>query len=127
LTDARVELGIANTRRKLEALGLDEFVGARLDSKVGNFHFLCTDVDGLLLRLREMGWVFEGDRKGRWHLREPVARLSLHIKHFRGWPPDQLQAHVDPYGMVGPLSRLLHACTARGYRRVERIAGLLDR
>jgi len=113
-------------RRKLEALGLDSFVGERLESEVGNFHFICADVDSLLAHVRNLGWKFEGDRAAHWHLREPVGRLSLHIKHFDGWPADQLQAHVDLFGMVDPISWLLHAFTSRGYRRVERIARLLD-
>ena len=115
-------LGVANVRRKLSALGLDGFVGEPLDSEVGNFHFVCLDVDGLLGRLADLGWKFEGEREGRWHLREPVARLSLHIKHFDGWPASRLQAHIDPFGVVGPVTWILHALTARGYKRVERIA-----
>ena len=127
MTNERVELGVANTRRKLSALGLDAFVAERLESEVGNFHFICTDVDGLLARLREMGWELEGDRARHWHMREPVVRLALHIKHFEGWPFDQLQAHVDLFGMVGPISWVLHALTARRYSDVERIRRWLDR
>jgi hypothetical protein len=127
LTTDRIELGVANVRRKLTASGLDGFVGERLDSDVGNFHFVCTDVDALIAHVREMGWELEGDRAARWHLREPVARLSLHIKHFDGWPPDRLQAHIDPYGVVGPLTWILHALTPRGYRNVERIRSRLTR
>ena len=127
MTSERVELGVANVRRKLAALGLEPFVGERVESDVGNLHFVCTDVDGLIDRLRNMGWKFEGERSGRWHMREPVARLSLHIKHFAGWPPRQLQAHVDLFGVVGPLTWILHALTARRYRDVERIRRWLDR
>ena len=127
MTDPRVDLGVANVRRKLTAIGLDEFVGERLDSDVGNFHFVCTDVDGLLARVGEMGWEREGGPGMHWHVREPVARLSLHIKHFDGWPPEQLQAHIDLFGVVGPLSWVLHAITARGYRDVERVQRWLDR
>jgi len=122
----RQALGVATVRCKLSALGFDGFVGEQLDSKVGNFHFLCIDVDGLLAHVAALGWRFEGEREGRWHLREPVARLSLHIKHFDGWPADQLQAHIDPFGVVGPVTWILHALTARGYKRVERIARAIE-
>ena len=122
----RVELGIANVRGKLAALGLDRFVGPAEASHVGNYHFRCTNLEGLVEQLTHMDWTVPAGRDGYWQVREPVARLSLHIKHFDGWPADRLQAHIDPWGMHGLYARLRHALNSKGYQKVEQIARMLD-
>ena len=118
----RFELGVANVRHKLTALGLDQFVGPAEASHIGNYHFRCTNLEGLMERLGHLGWKVPTNRDGYWQVREPVARLSLHIKHFDGWPADRLQAHIDPWGVVGIYARMRHALDSRGYIKVERIA-----
>jgi len=121
----RVRLGVANVYRKMSALGLWEFVRREHDSDLGNLHFRCVSVPGLIARLAELGFTRARPGSGFWQSRERVTRLSLHIKHFEGWPDDKLQAHIDPSGIGGPWAWLRHAVDAKGYRDVERIARML--
>ena len=72
-----------------------------------------------------------------WDSRERRADGALHFKHFKGWPADKLQAHIDPHGArlhsdlwflipVIPLTQLLiHAADPTGYTEVFRIRALL--
>jgi len=114
-------------RVKLERLRLDPFVGNEEPAEAGNLHFRCPDVLGLRARLDDLGFLLRVRGGGAWDAREPVKRLSLHIKHFAGWPADRIQAHVDPWGVGGPLVALLHLLNYNGYRDTERISRLLLR
>ena len=71
----RIALGIANVRRKMAALGLDQFVGPAEASRVGNYHFRCTNLEGIMERLGHLGWKVPANRDGFWKVSEPVARL----------------------------------------------------
>jgi len=108
-------------RAKLARLGLDRFVGACQPADVGNLEFRCRDVDGFRRRLRALGFVLRDRPDGSWDAREPARRYSLHCKHFPGWPDDKLQAHIDPWGVGGPWTILMHLLDYNGYRDVERI------
>jgi len=113
-----------NVQLKIARLDLEKFVGDEEPADVGNFHFRCPDVAGLRARLSELG--FRARQKGdAWDAREPVQRLSLHFKHFAGWPFDRMQAHIDPWGVGGPLTKLMHLLDYNGYRDTERISRLL--
>ena len=114
-------------RVKLERLRLDPFVGNEEPAEAGNLHFRCPDVLGLRARLDDLGFLLRVRGGGAWDAREPVKRLSLHIKHFAGWPADLMQAHLDPWGVGGPLIALLHLLDLGSYRDSERISRLLLR
>ncbi|MEM8882901.1 MAG: hypothetical protein AAGD14_02390 [Planctomycetota bacterium] len=92
---------------------------------MGNFHFRCLDVAAFRARLAALGFRARDRPDGAWDAREPVARFSLHVKHFAGWPDDRLQAHIDPWGVGGPWTALMHLLDYHGYRDEERIARAL--
>jgi hypothetical protein len=112
-------------RVKFERFGLEGFLGTPEPAERGNHHFRCPDVAGFRAALAELGFRMRERTGGAWDAREPVARLSLHCKHFAGWPEDLVQAHVDPHGVGGALTSLLHLLDYSGYRDEERISRLL--
>lgn len=124
--------GAVNVYVKMRELGLWQFVVKAVEVKqAGNLHFLCAGVQVFQGQLAELGFT-EPEYKGEyWHSREPVECLSLHFKHFPGWPGGQLQAHIDPVGIVQTslLDRirtgLKHLLGYRGYTQVDRIRDLL--
>ena len=112
-------------RIKLARLGIEEFVGEEEPADVGSFHFRCPDVDAFRLRLRNLEFRMR-DRGEAWDAREPVKRWSLHFKHFEGWPADRIQAHIDPWGVGGPVVLLMHLLDYHGYKDVERIRRMIS-
>jgi hypothetical protein len=122
----RTHLGVVNVYRRMRGLGLWQFVGREDDSTLGNVHFRCTSVPALLAATRALGFTAPRSQSGFWQVRQRVAHLALHLKHFDGWPDDKLQAHIDPIGVGGPLVWIRHVLDWGGYRDVERIARMID-
>ena len=119
------ELGAANIGHKLDSYDLLRFVAAEEPADPGNFHFVCTDVDALRAALVVHGFRLRDRAAGAWDARERTARASLHLKHFAGWPDERIQAHIDPYGIGGVWTTLMHLYDYNGYRDVERISRML--
>jgi hypothetical protein len=123
---------------KLSGLGLWSLVGREVDSSVGALQFACSDVQALKRALREhKDFTRPEDSALEWSCRERRAIGSLHFKHFKGWPDDKVQAHIDPQGLllssdlfwllpVLPLGQmLLHALNYWEYKNVGRVRALL--
>lgn len=123
---------------KLKGLSLWQFVGKEAGSQRGCLHFLSPSVDALKAALREReDFTAPQDSPQSWDSRERRAVGALHFKHFEGWPEAQVQAHIDPRGLllhsdlwwivpVVPLAQMLaHAADPTGYREVYRIRSLL--
>ena len=131
-----VELTVLLARSRLSEHGLWRFVVADAETTVGRFQFACEDVAGLKAALIRAGFTRPADGDGRWESREVRVRAALHLKHFDGWPPDRIQAHIDPWGLAVPAAfwltvlgppvvALLHALSPDGYRNVDRIRRIL--
>ena len=118
---------------KMRALGLWALVVRAVEpDHAGNFHFLCASIEAFQHELSESGFTgpeYEGDF---WQARQPIERLSMHIKHFPGWPREKLQAHIDPVGYVDETwwqkmwTGTRHMIGYRGYRDVEKIRVLME-
>jgi hypothetical protein len=97
---------------KLKGLDLWRFVGTPENSTGGGrLEFLCTDINGLakVLRGRE-DFSTPNLSKPEWASREWKGKGALHFKHFPGWEPAKLQAHIDKEGLTfNPLQLVLHA------------------
>ena len=125
--------GIVNVYVKLRALGLWPFVKETVEiDRPGNLHFLVADVAEFQEALVAAG--LDGPEYDglHWESREPVAHLSLHIKHFDTWAAEKVQAHVDPVGLVdGPWWKRLwiglrHLLNFHGYSDVRRVKRMLE-
>jgi hypothetical protein len=100
--------------------------------------FTCRDLPAFHACLRALPMMcVDPLRAGAWQARERRAVASLHIKHFSGWPPHSLQAHIDAFGAsldpcwwllpVVPLFQLLrHASSYSSYLDAPRIQRLLS-
>lgn len=118
---------------KMRALGLWAFVIRAVEpDHAGNFHFLCANIEAFQHALRRAGFT-EPEIDGEfWQSRQPIERLSLHVKHFAGWPSGKLQAHLDPVGIVETTlwkrlsTGLRHLLGYRGYRNVEKIRSMME-
>jgi len=124
--------GTVNVYVKMRELGLWQFVVKAVEvNQAGNLHFLCAGVQAFQGQLAELGFTEPEYKDEYWHSREPVERLSLHIKHFPGWPGSQLQAHIDPVGMVETslIDRIRtgvkHLAGYHGYKNVDLIRTML--
>ena len=133
-----LRLTVLNLYVKLKGLSLWHVVGREAGSQPGCLHFLCPDVEALKETLRERAeFTNPQDEKTSWDSRERRADGALHFKHFEGWPEAQVQAHIDPRGLllhselwwlvpVVPLAQMLaHAADPTGYREVYRVRSLL--
>ena len=118
-------LGVANVRGKLDGFDLLRFVASPEPAGPGNFHFACNDTAAFRAALVVHGFRLRDRAGGAWDARERVARASLHIKHFVGWPEERMQAHIDPYGIGGAWILIMHLLDYNGYRDAERILRLL--
>lgn len=127
-----VRASILNARLAMVRLGLWHLVANERGSNPGNFEFDATDMDTLLRELARRE-DFTGPRQSRsgfWQSRQKVPIMSLHIKHFAGWPPRRVQVHVDRYGLhprglwwlVAPALLVAHILDYNGYKEVESIA-----
>ncbi|MDH3592464.1 MAG: hypothetical protein OER88_11325, partial [Planctomycetota bacterium] len=89
--DPALRTTIHNCAAKLREHDLWRFVRAEADSDVGTMHFLATDVDALK---RSLGPRFTRPAASdeEWESSERCFSASLHLKHFRGWPRDKVQA-----------------------------------
>lgn len=91
---------VLNLYAALSAQGLWPLVTREWQSDVGVLQFTCDDVDALHRALAERDFTPVRTRRWGWESRERRPRASLHLKHFDGWDPDKVQAHVDPIGTV---------------------------
>jgi hypothetical protein len=138
--DATMRLTVLNLYVKLRGLDLWRHVGSEQDSQAGCLHFMCPDVGALKAALRARGdFTNPGASVTEWESRERRAEGALHFKHFTGWPEGQVQAHIDPYGLllqselwwlvpVVPLGQMIrHGADPTGYAEVHKIRALLLR
>lgn len=136
--DATMRLTVLNLYVKLRGLGLWRHVGSERDSQLGCLHFLCPDVGALKAVLRERSDFTDPEASpDDWESRERRADGALHFKHFAGWPEAQVQAHIDPHGLllhsdlwwivpVVPLGQMVrHGADPTGYQEVYRVRALL--
>lgn len=93
-----LQLTVLNLHAKLTALDLWQFVARESDSSCGCLHFETDDLDALRQRLRRDRRFTRpaNNPRGYWQARELRASGALHLKHFAGWPPNRIQAHIDP-------------------------------
>ncbi len=123
---------------RLRATGLWRFVGREDGSTQGCLHFRATDVDALREALaREARFTTPG-HGARWQSRERRFTATVHLKHFRGWPLDRIQAHLDLAGLpqrwwwwlVPPAPAALwlrHALHYSSYRDTRGLCRALER
>ncbi len=72
------------------------FVKHEAGSEIGKMHAIVTDVAALKTALRALPFAFGGGgADGAWDAAERTFGLSVHIKHFAGWPDDKVQVHID--------------------------------
>lgn len=84
---------------RLRAARLWRFVGREDGSTTGCLHFRAARVEALRSSLAgDARFTARGD-PAQWHARERRLTAALHLKHFRGWPPDRVQAHLDLAGL----------------------------
>lgn len=137
-SDGAMRLTVLNLYVKLRGLGLWSHVRSEAGSQAGCLHFLCADLGGLKAALRARGdFTNPGASLDEWESRERRAEGALHFKHFSGWPEAQVQAHIDPYGLllqselwwlvpVVPLGQMIrHGADPTGYAEVHKIRALL--
>jgi hypothetical protein len=92
---------VLNLFAKLQGLGLWDFVKKNISSDVGKLEFECTDVDALKKILRGRSDFTNPERSDvEWSSREERAVGKLHFKHFKDWPKNKVQAHIDQAGLL---------------------------
>jgi hypothetical protein len=136
--DGTMRLTVLNLYVKLRGLELWRHVGSESGSQAGCLHFLCPDVGALKAALRGRDDFTNPDASpDEWESREKRAEGALHFKHFTGWPVAQVQAHIDPQGLllqnnlwwlvpVVPLGQMIrHGADPTGYVEVHRIRAML--
>lgn len=133
--DPLLGLTVRVVHARMAPLGLWRFVAREDGSGVGTFHFRCDHVAALRAELAgRADFRAPPGKDGRWEASERAFGLSLHLKHFAGWPEDKIQAHVDRYGAWLPgnwrwllpvqlYQWLRHWAAYDSYRDVERLAG----
>ncbi len=130
-----LRLTVLNLYVKLRGMNLWRFVLSPGSVSKGCFNVLVHDVLALRKTLTEM-WNFRDPDKiwscfdrnklaGDWDSAEKRATASLHIKHFKGDPINQVQTHIDHYGpwagnkyawcLSVPVTGLGHLATYESY------------
>ncbi len=99
--DNSIRLTVLNLYVKLRGLNLWNHVGREIDKKAGALQFSASDVHALknVLNNRD-DFTSPEDSPDKWSSREKRASGSLHFKHFRGWPEEKVQAHIDQAGLL---------------------------
>ena len=133
-----LRLTVLNLYVKLRGIGLWQFISREQGTLPGGLHFLCSAIDDLKAALRaSTDFTSPHDSRDDWESRERRAVGALHFKHFTGWPESQVQAHIDPRGLllhsllwwimpVIPLGQMIaHAADPTGYTEVYRIRDIL--
>lgn len=133
-----LRLTVLNLYVKLKGLTLWQFVTRERGALPGGLHFHCAAVSDLKAALQASDdFTDPQDSMDAWDSREKRAVGALHFKHFTGWPESQVQAHIDPRGLllhsplwwimpVIPLGQMLaHAADPTGYTQVYKIRDLL--
>ena len=95
-----IRLTVLTLYVKLQGLGLWGFVGKNISTNVGNLEFECTDIQGLKAALRQRDEFTNPERSDvDWSSREERATAALHFKHFKTWPSNKVQVHIDQAGL----------------------------
>jgi hypothetical protein len=95
-----IRLTVLNLYVKLRGMDLWKFVLMRGESTpVGCLEFLTTNV-ALLKQELTTRWQFRNpeDSTDEWHSPEKRLHGAVHFKHFKGWPVNKVQAHIDRFG-----------------------------
>ena len=131
--DADTQLCLLAIRCALSRAELWHFVQHDDESGSGCLNFRATDVSALRAAIDSTAGFGPVRGTSRWTARQIGARGALHFKHFDGWPPDKVQAHIDPIGArpswwwwllpIVPLGLLLaHWIKGAGYQNGDRVA-----
>lgn len=130
-----LRLTLLNLYVKLSGLGLWKFVQTQDGHGPGILHFK-TDVTALKQELRDRpDFTSPEESPDQWSSRELRASNALHLKHFKGSPPDQVQAQIDQKGLlfrskwwwllpVVPLGQMLAPGLA--YYSYQEVVGIRD-
>jgi hypothetical protein len=133
--EERIRLTVLILYVKLHGARLWPFVGRRHATSPGSFEFAAADASGLRHELRSRRDFRVRGTTAVWDALEKRATGALHLKHFRGWPAERVQAHVDAAGLwlrhptlwwAGlPITGLRHLAAYRSYRDVHRLRRIL--
>jgi len=82
----------------------------------GNLEFYVRDIHHLLFDLEILPYMQTPVFKGKyWESIELRFYAALHLKHFDGWPVNQVQAHIDEVGWRGSADKYI---TAKAHPKV---------
>ncbi len=138
MRDPQLHKTIRLLTHRLRAVGLWRFVEAEEGSSLGCLHARVHDPQALRRALSARP-DFTAPKQGPgWESRHRRHTCALHIKHFRGWPADRLQFHLDLAGLPHrrwwwlcpplPAALLLrHGLHYRSYRDVDRLWRVMER
>ena len=133
---APLRLTVLNLYVKLRGMNLWRHVRQHASISVGCLEFLTTDVRFLKKELTNL-WNFRSpeDSMKEWDSAEKRATGALHFKHFKGWPVNKTQAHIDQAGnWLGnrvfwwagqPITGLRHLASYDSYNDVFGIRNIL--
>lgn len=126
-------LTLLNGYLKLRNLDLWKYVNgpAQLphETTPGNLEFLTMRPGELRKHLTDRPEFTSPSSGTKWESRDKETDSQLHLKHFDGWQPNRVQAHIDPSGFVWkkPWSIVPHLWDYSGYKNPQSIRKQLDR
>ncbi len=120
-------LTLLNVYSKLKRKNLWQFVKgpSSVPTSKGKFEFVVTNVNDFKRNLRNRKDFDSPETSSQeWDSRERLIYAPLHFKHVKGWghATNEVQAHIDPFGIGAPL---LHWKTQEGYKDVHGIRNML--
>lgn len=134
-----IRLTVLNISVKLSGMGLWHYVSRPTSTTQGCLEFMASTAAALKRELNSRPeFTFVSESGQAWACREKKATCTLHFKHFSGWSPDQVQAHIDRVGLMfggkwsppvlGPLVMglpHLHDSRTKGWQEVFDIRDML--
>ncbi len=98
----RQRLTVFNIYVKLRGLNLWSYVARESSSGIGIMEFNTGSIKGLKSELHKRRDFTDPESSlHEWSSREKRSEGSLHFKHFKGWPANKVQAHIDKAGLHG--------------------------